>query len=49
MPAPPELLDRFAGEQDGADGQDTPDLGLKIWRAQVEVKAVLISLDTALI
>lgn len=44
MPAPPELLDRLAGEKQGADAQDAPDLGLKVWRAQVEVKAVLVPL-----
>src|SRR5437899_4877434 len=44
MPAPPELPDRLVGEQDGAGAQDTPDLGLEIWRAQVEVKAVLVPL-----
>jgi hypothetical protein len=44
MPAPSELLDRLAGKQESADALDTPDLGVKVWRAQVEVKAVLVSL-----
>jgi SAM-dependent methyltransferase len=44
MPAPAELLERLVGQKEGTDAPDTPDLGLKVWRAQVEVKAVLISL-----
>src|SRR5262245_5040554 len=44
VPAPPELLERLPGQLDGAEAEDASDLGLQVWRAQVQVHPVLVPL-----